>query len=57
MKFDQVHLLKELYGRLILPRAVYEEMQRRGRPKRFGRGRVSSLSGRRCARPLRRIRR
>jgi predicted nucleic acid-binding protein len=31
---DQVHLLKELYGRLVLPRAVHEEMQRGLTPSR-----------------------
>lgn len=31
---DQVHLLKELYGRLVLPRAVYEEMRREGTPEK-----------------------
>lgn len=31
---DQVHLLKELYVRLVLPRAVYEEMRREGTPEK-----------------------
>lgn len=31
---DRVHLLKELYGRLLLPRAVYGEMQREGAPEK-----------------------
>ncbi len=30
---DQVHLLKELYGRLVLPRAAHEEMRREGAPE------------------------
>ncbi len=29
---DRVHLLKDLYGRLVLPRAVHEEMRREGTP-------------------------
>lgn len=31
---DQIHLLKELYGRLFLPQAVHEEMQREGTPEK-----------------------
>ncbi len=31
---DQVHILKELYGRLVLPRAVHEEMRREGTPEK-----------------------
>ena len=30
---DQIHLLKELYGRLVLPRAAHEEMRREGAPE------------------------
>lgn len=29
---DRVHLLKDLYGRLVLPRAVHDEMQKEGAP-------------------------
>jgi predicted nucleic acid-binding protein len=31
---DQIHLLRDLYGRLVLPRAVHEEMQREGAPEK-----------------------
>lgn len=31
---DQVHLLRDLYGRLVLPRAVYEEMRREEAPEK-----------------------
>ena len=31
---DQVHLLKELYGRLVLPRAAHEEMRREKTPEK-----------------------
>lgn len=31
---NQVHLLKELYGSLVLPQAVHEEMQREGTPEK-----------------------
>jgi predicted nucleic acid-binding protein len=31
---DRVHLLKELYGRLVLPQAVHEETQREGTPEK-----------------------
>jgi len=31
---DQVHILKELYGRLVLPQAVHEEMRREGTPEK-----------------------
>lgn len=31
---DHVHLLRELYGRLVLPQAVYEEMRREAAPEK-----------------------
>jgi predicted nucleic acid-binding protein len=31
---DQIHLLKELYGCVFLPQAVYEETQREGTPEK-----------------------
>ena len=31
---DRIHLLRDLYGRLALPQAVYEEMQREGTPEK-----------------------
>ena len=31
---DQIHLLRELYGRVVLPQAVYDETQREGTPEK-----------------------
>lgn len=31
---DHVHLLRDLYGRLVLPQCVHEEMQREGTPEK-----------------------
>lgn len=31
---DRVHLLRDLYGRLVLPQAVHEEMGREGAPEK-----------------------